>query len=116
MTDRAMKHHCEEDIMAQLLSRILVPIIFFTKNPFPFLNDHEFRKRMHPFLACVFCEHESPVIGVGGTEDPVPIACFLSRNLAISEIIRKARANSTTWNMMKDIYGPKEAAPPLQGF
>jgi putative transposase len=83
--------------MAQSLSRILIPIIFSTKDRFPFLVDSELRKRMHAYIARVFYEHESPAIEVGGNEDHVHIFCLLSRNYSVCEIIRKAKANSTTW-------------------
>jgi putative transposase len=87
----------EEEIMAQSLSRILVQIIFSTKDRFPYLTDKELRKRMHAYIARVFYEHESPAIEVGGTEDHVHILCLLSRNYSVGEIVRKAKANSTSW-------------------
>jgi REP element-mobilizing transposase RayT len=83
--------------MAQSLSRVLVHIIFSTKERFPFLVDIELRKRIHAYLAQVFNGHDSPAIEVGGTEDHVHILCLLSRNHAISEIIKKAKANSSGW-------------------
>jgi putative transposase len=83
--------------MAQSLSKILVQIIFSTKDRFPFLSDRELRRQMHAYLARVFYEHESPAIEVGGMEDHLHIACLLSRNYSVSEIIRKAKANSSTW-------------------
>jgi putative transposase len=82
--------------MAQSLSRILVYIIYSTKDRFPFLVDSELRKRMHAYIARVFYEHQSPAIEVGGAEDHVHILCLLSRNYSVSEIIRKAKANSAT--------------------
>jgi len=83
--------------MSQSLSRILVHIIFSTKNRFAFLIDSELQKRMHAYLAEVFNEHGSPAIEVRGTEDHIHILCLLSRNHAINEIIRKAKANSSSW-------------------
>ena len=59
--------------MAQSLSRILVHVIFSTKDRFSFLADSELRIRMHAYIALVFYEHESPAIEVGGTEDHVHI-------------------------------------------
>ncbi len=81
--------------MAQSFSRVLVHIIFSTKERFAFLSDLGLRKRLHAYLAQVFNEHDSPAIEVGGTEDHVHILCLLSRNHAMSEIIRKAKANSS---------------------
>jgi putative transposase len=83
--------------MAQSLSRVLVHFIFSTKDRFAFLVDSELRRRMHAYLARVFNEHDSPAIEVGGTEDHVHILCLLSRNHAMSEIVKKAKANSSGW-------------------
>jgi len=83
--------------MAQSLSRVLVHFIFSTKERFPFLVDFELRKRMHAYLARVFNEHNSPAIEVGGTEDHVHILGLLSRNYAMSEIIKKAKVSSSGW-------------------
>jgi putative transposase len=82
--------------MSQSLSRILTHIIFSTKDRFPFLTDIEVRKRIHAYLARVFYDHESPAIEVGGTADHAHILCLLSRNHSVSEIIRKAKANSSS--------------------
>ena len=83
--------------MAQSLSRVLVHFIFSTKERFPFLVDFELRTRMHAYLARVFNEHNSPAIEVGGTEDHVHILGLLSRNYAMSEIIKKAKVSSSGW-------------------
>ena len=83
--------------MSQSLSRILLHIIFSTKNRFAFLTDIDLQKRMHAYLARVFNEHNSPAIEVGGAKDHVHILCLLSRNIAISEIIKNAKVNSSSW-------------------
>ena len=83
--------------MSQSLSKILIHIIFSTKNRFTFLIDNELRKRMHAYLVRVFNEHDSPAIGDGGTDNHIHILCLLSKNHSISEIIRKTRANSSGW-------------------
>jgi putative transposase len=83
--------------MSQSLSRILVHIIFSTKNRVPFLIDSELLKGTHAYIARVFYEHESPAIEVGGTEDHIHILCLLSRHYSVSEIVKKAKANSSSW-------------------
>jgi putative transposase len=83
--------------VSQSLSRILLHIIFSTKNRFPFLIDREVQTRMHGYLARVFNENDSPTIEVGGTENHVHILCLLSRKHSVSEIIKKAKANSSGW-------------------
>ncbi len=83
--------------MSQSLSRILLHIIFSTKDRFPFLSENDLRRRMHAYLAGAFYELESPAIEVGGIEDHVHILCLLSRNHPVSELIKKAKANSSSW-------------------
>ncbi len=83
--------------MARSLSNVLVHFIFSTKNRFPFLTNAGIRSRMHAYLAQVFRGLRSPAIEVGGTPDHVHILCSLGRDHAISEIIRKCKANSSSW-------------------
>lgn len=83
--------------MGQSLSRVLIHSIFSTKDHFPFLIDGELRKRMHAYIANIFNEHDSPAVEVGGTEDHIHILWLLSRNHSVSEIIKEAKANSSSW-------------------
>jgi putative transposase len=77
--------------MAQSLSRILIQIIFSTKDRFPYLTDSELRKRMHPYIARVFYEHESPAIEVGGAEDHVHILCFCPGTIRSARSLEKPK-------------------------
>jgi putative transposase len=83
--------------MSQSLSRVLIHIIFSTKNRFAFLTDEEKRKRMHAYLAGICNEMDSKAIEIGGTEDHVHILCLLSRKYPISELIKSIKANSSGW-------------------
>jgi REP element-mobilizing transposase RayT len=83
--------------MSQSLSRVLIHIIFSTKNRFAFLTDEELRKRMHAYLAQIFKEQDSKAIEIGGTEDHVHVLCLLSRKYSISELIKLAKTNSSSW-------------------
>ncbi len=83
--------------MSQSLSRLLIHIIFSTKGRFRFFTDSEIQKRMHAYLAGVFNEQDSPAVEVGGSEDHVHVLCVLSRKHAISDVIKNAKANSSSW-------------------
>jgi len=83
--------------MGQSLSRILLHIIFSTKNRFAFLIDKRNQLQMHAYLASVFNENDCRAIEVGGVKDHVHILCLLSRNQTIGEIVKKAKANSSSW-------------------
>jgi putative transposase len=103
MAEAFMKHCYQEGLkVSQSLAKISVHVIFSTKERFPFLIDIGLRTRMHAYLARVFNEHDSPAIEVGGTADHVHILCFLSRNCSLSEILRKAKANSSSWLKSQD--------------
>jgi len=83
--------------MAQSLSNVLVHFIYSTKDRFAFLANAESRRRMHAYIARVFNENNSPAIEVGGTADHVHVLCSLGRNYSMSEVIQKAKANSSGW-------------------
>jgi len=83
--------------MSQSLSRVLIHIVFSTKDRFPFLTDGELRQQMHCYLAGAFNQIGSPAIEVGGVEDHAHILCLLSRNHSLSEMVGKAKANSSSW-------------------
>ena len=83
--------------MAQSLAKILVHVIFSTKDRFAFLVNADIRRRMHAYLARVFNESQSPAIEVGGWHDHIHILCSLSRNHTIAEIIADAKKNSSVW-------------------
>ncbi len=83
--------------MSQSLSKIFVHLIFSTKDRFPFLRDAGMREQMHAYIASTLYELQSPTIEVGGVEDHVHILCRLSRNHSISEIMNKAKSNSSSW-------------------
>ena len=83
--------------MAQSLSNVLVHFIYSTKDRFPFLADKDIRRRMHAYLARVFREMDCSPIEVGGAADHVHVLCLLSRNHAMSELIREAKVSSSGW-------------------
>lgn len=83
-------------IMAQSLSRVIIHIIFSTKNRQKFLID-EIRGRLHAYLATVLRDKGSVVFKVGGTSDHVHIACSLTRTFSQSDLIKKLKVSSTKW-------------------
>ena len=83
--------------MSQSLSSILVHLVFSTKNRFAFLTDPDSRGRMHAYLARVFSEEDCPTIEVGGSSDHVHVLCSLSRSRTVSDVIREAKSNSSSW-------------------
>jgi putative transposase len=82
--------------MSQSLSRVIVHIIFSTKNREPVL-DTAIRPRMHAYLATIGRDNGCEVYRVGGVADHVHIATTLPRTLSQSELIELLKVHSSRW-------------------
>jgi REP element-mobilizing transposase RayT len=83
--------------MPQSLAQLYVHIVFSTKNRQPFLQDREFRDRVHAYLHGV-CENQgSPSLRVGGPDDHVHILCRLSKTHDVATLIRELKRDSSKW-------------------
>ena len=82
--------------MPQSLSRILLHIVFSTKNRKPFLDD-EIGNRMHAYLATVCRDCDAEAYRVGGVADHVHIACKLPRTITVSKLLEIIKKESSKW-------------------
>jgi len=82
--------------MPQSLSRILVHIIFSTKQRLPLLKD-DIHLELRRYMATVLKEHESPAIEIGGVADHVHILCVLSKNYPVCKIVEEAKKSTSKW-------------------
>ena len=62
--------------MPQSLAKVLVHIIFSTKDRYGFLKDEALRHEMYAYLATVLREYDSPSLVIGGVQDHVHILMF----------------------------------------
>jgi REP element-mobilizing transposase RayT len=70
--------------MPQSLSRILVHLIFSTKDRAPVLTP-AIRSELHPYLAVVLRDNDCPSLRVGGAVDHVHLFFGLSRTLPVAK-------------------------------
>lgn len=91
--------------MAQSLSRILVHLIFSTKDRAPVLTA-QIRAELHPYLAGVLRDHDCPPLRVGGVEDHVHLLFGLTRTLAVAKVVEVVKTSSSKWLKTK---GPELA-------
>jgi putative transposase len=83
--------------MPQSIAQIYLHIVFSTKGRVPFLTDRAIRKRVHDYLF-VTCENLGcPPLRVGGVEDHVHIACRLGKSIAIKDLIKELKRESSQW-------------------
>jgi REP element-mobilizing transposase RayT len=94
--------------MAQSLAQIYLHIVFSTKHRYPYLQEPALRFQMHAYLAGICKNLESPSLLIGGVEDHVHILCRPSKNLAVADLLRELKRDSSNWI--------KERAPALSEF
>ncbi len=83
--------------MPQSLSKIIVHIIFSTKDRRPFLEDKNIRNEMYAYMASIFKRLADPAIIIGGAEDHVHILWIWPRNKDGSKIIGEVKRCSSIW-------------------
>ena len=83
--------------MTQSLSKVILHIIFSTKNREPWLES-DVRPRMHAYLATLCRE----LVRVGGVADHVHIVTTLPRTVSQAQLIEEIKKASSKWIKMLD--------------
>jgi hypothetical protein len=78
------------DAVPQSLSKVILHIIFSTKNREPWL-DFNVRPRMHAYLATVCRDLGAELVRVGGVADHVHIVTTLPRTVSQAQFIEQIR-------------------------
>lgn len=82
--------------MSQSLSKVLLHIVFSTKNRQKTIPKH-LRAKLHAYLAGVCRSKGSEAYRVGGTDDHVHIACTLPRTLTMAKLVEEIKKPSSLW-------------------
>lgn len=83
--------------MPQSLVQIYLHILFSTKERRPFLQDAKLRERTHAYLAAACHQIGAPSLIVGGTADHVHILCRLAKVLAVADLVKELKRESSKW-------------------
>ena len=94
------------EIMPQSLSKILLHIVFSTKNRIDMISP-DIMQGLHAYLAGACRVHGSNAYRVGGTENHIHIACTLPRTLTVSKLLEEIKKSSSIWIKDQD-QGCKE--------
>lgn len=86
--------------MPQSLVKNYVHLLFSTKKRQP-LIDKSIKDEFYAYLGGTCKELGCPPISIGGVEDHVHILSMLSKNITLSELVGKVKANSSKWIKMK---------------
>lgn len=82
--------------MPQSLSKILIHVIFSTKNRAPKIAE-SIEPKLHAYIAATIRELGCEAYRVGGTSDHVHIACSLSRTTTVSKLLETIKSASSKW-------------------
>jgi len=82
--------------MPQSLSKVILQIVFSTKNREPWLEP-DVRPRMHAYLATVCRDLGAELVRVGGGADHVHIVTTLPRTVSQAEFIERMKKTSSKW-------------------
>jgi REP element-mobilizing transposase RayT len=82
--------------MPQSLSRILIHLVFSTKNRECVLTP-TIQTELHPYLAGMLDNLQCPSLRVGGVQDHVHLFFGLSRTRTIAEVVETVKTSSSKW-------------------
>jgi REP element-mobilizing transposase RayT len=82
--------------MPQSLSRVLIHLVFSTKNREPFIAP-ECRDRAFNYLGGTLNALDCPTIRVGGMADHVHLLFVLARTLSVSSVVERVKKETSKW-------------------
>jgi REP element-mobilizing transposase RayT len=82
--------------MAQTLTRILVHVIFSTKDRACLIKP-AVEPDLHAYMGGICRGNGSPLLCVDGVEDHVHLLVSLSKTLALSDLIMQVKRDSSSW-------------------
>jgi REP element-mobilizing transposase RayT len=82
--------------MPQSLSKILVHLIYSTKNREPILGD-DVRDELHRYSAGILKEWDSPAVLINSVGDHVHILYLHFKNHSLSKIVEEVKKGSSKW-------------------
>lgn len=82
--------------MAQTLTRILVHLVFSTKERRNFIVP-AVEAELHAYMGGICNNLDSPSLAIGGIENHVHLLVSQSKNLALSELLKDLKKDSSKW-------------------
>lgn len=84
--------------MVQSMARVAVHLVFSTKHREPWLKDPQLRVELYAYMATILRDNvDSPAILIGGVADHVHALLLMSRKIAIMDIVKEAKTETSKW-------------------
>ncbi len=87
--------------MAQTLTRLLVHVIFSTKNRARLITP-EIEPSLFAYIGGILKNHESRLLDAGGDSDHVHLLISQSKNIALSALLMEIKKSSSSWLKTQD--------------
>jgi REP element-mobilizing transposase RayT len=84
-------------IMPQSLAKVLIHIVFSTKNRATFLKNQKVREALFAYGAGTLQELDCPAVVIGGVEDHIHILCLLARTITIAKLVETIKTSTSKW-------------------
>jgi len=89
--------------MPQSLAKVIVHIVYSTKNREPWLRDPGLCTELYAYNATILKNDvDSPAILINGVGDHIHILCHLSRKFPIKDVIKASKTETSKWIKKKD--------------
>jgi REP element-mobilizing transposase RayT len=88
--------------MPQSLAKVLIHMVFSTKERSPFLRDTVLRSELHRYRGGILNQLHCQSLVVGGVEDHVHALACLSRTCTLAEMIKELKRGSSLWIKEKE--------------
>ena len=82
--------------MSQSLSSILIHLVFSTKNREHFITP-TIEAELHPYMAKIFRELQSPSLAIDGTSDHVHVLFSLARVVTVADLVEELKTSTSKW-------------------
>ena len=82
--------------MSQSLSKILIHLVFSTKNRRPFL-DEAIKEPLHAYIIAVFKNMGCPILAINSVDDHIHILFDLNRCHSVSQVVCLVKKSSSIW-------------------
>jgi REP element-mobilizing transposase RayT len=96
--------HNTQDNMAQSLAKIIIHVVFSTKNREPVLSAAT-RKDLFAYIVGILNSLDCRTIAIDGTEDHVHMLIAMSKTISLSKMMEEMKGGSSRWLNSRDETG-----------
>lgn len=90
--------------MGSTLTNLIFHVVFSTKNRERIIND-DVRKKLYQYMGGIIKGEGGTSLSIGGTTDHVHLLLKIPASIALSDMLRKLKSNSSKWINEQQFFG-----------